>query len=56
MLPGFTPAINPSCPPNTNAPLKENAAREAKIKKDRKIIEENAKEIDEQTRAERGVE
>lgn len=35
---------------------KENAAREAKIKKDRKIIEANAKEIDEQTRAERGVE
>ena len=35
---------------------KENAAREAKIKKDRQIIEENAKEIDEQTRAERGVE
>lgn len=35
---------------------KENAKREEKIKKDRKIIEKNAKEIDEQTRAERGVE
>lgn len=36
--------------------MRENAAREAKIKKDRKLIEENAKEIEEQTRIERGVE
>lgn len=35
---------------------KENEIREAKIKKDRKIIEENTKETEEQTRIERGVE